>query len=135
MAKTLGDVRKIVVSHTPLEFTWRNSEQLRGELIEGVTALKNEPGQSGIGISGSVSLIRELLAAKLIDELHLYVHPVAVRQGLRLFDDADAPLPLHLISCTAFRSGTIHLVYGPSDGPGEHAPFPAAEKIARERAQ
>lgn len=135
MAKALGDVRKIVVSRTPLEFTWRNSEQLQGELIEGVTALKNEPGKGGIGISGSVSLIRELLAAKLIDELHLYVHPVAVRKGVRLFDDADAPLPLRLVSCTAFKSGTIHLVYGPSDGPGEHTPFPAAEKIATEFAQ
>ena len=44
MAKKLGDARKIVVSNQELEFTWRNSEQLEGDLVEAVTALKNEPG-------------------------------------------------------------------------------------------
>src|SRR2546423_15364963 len=51
-AKTLGDARKIVVSNQQLEFTWRNSEQLQGDLIETVTELKNEPGDGTIGISG-----------------------------------------------------------------------------------
>src|SRR6266540_1402030 len=44
MAKALGDARKIVVSKQPLEFTWRNSEQLQGDLVATVAALKNEPG-------------------------------------------------------------------------------------------
>jgi dihydrofolate reductase len=42
-AGALGDARKIVVSNQQLEFTWRNSEQLHGDLVEAVTALKNEP--------------------------------------------------------------------------------------------
>src|SRR4029453_9411052 len=41
-AKRLGDMRKIVVSHSPLEFTWRNSEQLEGDLAEEVTELKHD---------------------------------------------------------------------------------------------
>src|SRR5918998_6836518 len=45
-AKALGDVRKIVVSNQKLDFNWRNSEQLEGDLIETVTVLKNEPGGS-----------------------------------------------------------------------------------------
>jgi dihydrofolate reductase len=132
MAKSLGDARKIVVSRTPLEFTWRNSEQLRGDLVEGVKALKNEPGEGVIGLSGSVSIVRQLLAAKLIDELHLFVHPVAVRDGLRLFDDADTHLPLTLLSCTAFKSGTVHLVYGPSDGPALPNQDPVAAKVEKD---
>ncbi|HTJ69714.1 MAG TPA: dihydrofolate reductase family protein [Actinospica sp.] len=132
MAKSIGDARKIVVSHSPLEFTWRNSEQLQGELVEGVRALKNEPGEGVIGLSGSVSIIRQLLAAKLIDELHLYVHPLAVRDGLRLFEDADSHLPLALLSCTAFKSGTVHLVYGPSDGPALDNQDPVAAKIEQD---
>ncbi len=44
LAKALGDARKVVVSNQRLEFTWRNSEQLHGDLVEAVTALKNEPG-------------------------------------------------------------------------------------------
>ncbi|MEV0466413.1 hypothetical protein AB0I30_32900 [Nocardia tengchongensis] len=43
-AKALGDMRKVVVSHRELEFGWRNSEQLRGDLVEGVAALKAEDG-------------------------------------------------------------------------------------------
>ncbi|SEO86784.1 dihydrofolate reductase family protein [Actinacidiphila rubida] len=112
-AKSLGDVRKIVVSRSPLEFTWRNSEQLRGDFTEAVTALKNEPG-GDIGLSGSVSLVRQLLAAGLLDELNLFVHPIAVRKGLRLFDEGTPPIPLALLSSQAFTTGVMHLVYGPA---------------------
>src|ERR671914_1980945 len=62
-AKKLGDARKIVVSNQQLEFTWRNSEQLKGDLVEAAAALKNEQSDSDIAISGSVSVVRQLLAA------------------------------------------------------------------------
>src|SRR2546430_12118930 len=65
MAKALGDARKIVVSNQNLQFAWRNSEQLKGDLVEAVTALKNEPGATDIAMSGSVSVVRQLLAAGL----------------------------------------------------------------------
>ena len=113
--KQLGDARKIVVSHQQLEFAWRNSEQLRGDLIEAVTALKNEPGDGTIGLSGSVSVVRQLLAAGLLDELHLLVHPIAVRAGMRLFDEGDATIPLRLLSSETFETGVVHLVYGPGE--------------------
>ena len=51
-AKALGDARKIVASSQKLEFAWRNSEQLEGDLVESVTALKNEPG-GNIALSGT----------------------------------------------------------------------------------
>jgi dihydrofolate reductase len=112
LAARLGDARKIVVSNQELEFTWRNSEQLEGDLIDAVTALKTEPG-GDIAISGSISIVRQLLDARLIDELHLLVDPIAVRHGMRLFGDHERPLPLTLISSTPFTSGVLHLVYGP----------------------
>ena len=71
-AKTLGDARKIVVSNQDLQFTWRNSEQLKGDLVQTVTALKNEAGASDIGMSGSISVVRQLLAVGLLDELHCW---------------------------------------------------------------
>jgi dihydrofolate reductase len=113
----LGDTRKLVVSHQPLAFTWRNSEQLDGDLVETVTALKQQPG-GDIALSGSISVVRQLLAAGLLDELHLLVHPVAVRKGMRLFDEGDTPIPLTLRSSEAFRTGVLHLVYGPAGSPG-----------------
>jgi len=117
-AKTLGDARKIVVSNQKLEFTWRNSEQLEGDLVEAVTALKNEPG-GNIALSGSVSVVRQLLAAGLLDELHLLVHPIAVRKGMRLFDEGETPIPLKLISSETFETGVLNLVYGPAASTGD----------------
>jgi dihydrofolate reductase len=118
-AKVLGDARKIVVSNHQLEFRWRNSEQLQGDLIEAVTALKNEPGDATIGMSGSVSVVRQLLAAGLLDELHLLLHPIAVHKGMRLFDEGDAPIPLKLLSAETFATGVLNLVYAPAESPGQ----------------
>jgi dihydrofolate reductase len=115
-AKRLGDMRKIVVSHSPLTFTWRNSEQLEGDLVEAVTALKNDASIGRIALSGSVSVVRQLLAAGLIDELHLFVHPVAEGTGLRLFDGVPET-HLKLVSATPFETGVVWLVYAPNANP------------------
>src|SRR5438477_6807668 len=115
MARALGDARKIVVSRQHLQFTWRNSEQLNGDLVEAVAALKQQPGEGTIGMSGSISVVRQLLAAGLIDELHLLVHPIAIRKGMRLFDEGEPPIPLMLLSSRAFETGVLNLVYGPAE--------------------
>jgi dihydrofolate reductase len=114
-AKVLGDARKIVVSRQDLAFTWRNSELLQGDIVEAVTALKNEPGEGTIGMSGSVSIVRQLLAARLLDELHLLVHPIALGSGLRLFGDGGPPTPLRLLSSQTFTTGVLNLVYTTAD--------------------
>ena len=114
LAKALGDARKIVVSNQKLDFAWRNSEQLEDDLVEAVTALKHEPG-ANIALSGSVSVVRQLLAAGLLDELHLLVHPIAIRKGMRLFDEGETPVPLRLISSESFKTGVLNLVYGPAE--------------------
>jgi dihydrofolate reductase len=114
-AKKLGDTRKVVVSRQPLQFTWRNSEQLKGDLTEAVTALKNEPG-GDIGISGSVSVVRQLLTAGLLDELHLLLHPIVVGKGMRLFDESES-VPLKLLSSQTFETGVVYLVYAPAEAP------------------
>ncbi|WP_413808779.1 dihydrofolate reductase family protein [Streptomyces sp. OE57] len=113
-AKKLGDARKIVLSRQNLSFTWRNSEQLKGDFAEAVTALKNEPG-GDIALSGSVSVVRQLMAHGLLDELHLLVHPIAVRKGMRLFDEAETTIPLKLLSSATFSTGVLHLVYAPAE--------------------
>lgn len=112
--KKLGDARKIVVTRQQLEFDWRNSEVLDGDLIEAVTALKAEPG-GDIGMSGSVSVVRQLLAAGLLDELHLLVHPIAVGKGERLFPDGAPTVALRLLSSATFDTGVLHLVYTRDD--------------------
>jgi dihydrofolate reductase len=115
-AKRLGDMRKIVASRSALAFTWRNSEQLRGDLVEAVTAL-NDPAIRRIALSGSVSVVRQLLDAGLLDELHLFVHPAAAGSGLKLFGDDGAALHFKLISSQPFRTGVVYLVYAPDPTP------------------
>ncbi len=116
-AKRLGDMRKIVASRSALEFSWRNSEQLRGDLVEGVTALKNDPAIRRVALSGSVSVVRQLLDADLLDELHLFVHPATAGSGLRLFDEGGPARNLKLISAQPYASGVVYLVYGPDANP------------------
>ncbi|MBF9069470.1 dihydrofolate reductase family protein [Streptacidiphilus fuscans] len=132
-AKALGDMRKIVVSKQPLTFSWRNSEQLEGDLVATVTALKGEPG-GDIGLSGSVSVVRQLLAAGLLDELHLLVHPIALGKGMRLFGESgegEKPIPLRLLSSAAFSTGVLNLVYGPAEAPGDAGYEDAKQHLAQ----
>jgi dihydrofolate reductase len=117
MAKHLGDIRKIVASRSPLTLTWRNSEQLDGDLLEAAQALKDDPSVRGIALSGSTSVTRQLLEAGLVDELHLFVHPATAGSGLRLFEDGTPPMNLKLLSSKAFATGVLHLVYGPDPNP------------------
>jgi dihydrofolate reductase len=116
-AKRLGDVRKVVVSRQPLEFSWRNSELITGGLLDAVAALKADAGIRGILIPGSISVVRQLLAAGLVDELRLLVHPVAARKGRKLFDDGDAPYHFTVVAAEVFPTGVIRVIYAPAKTP------------------
>ena len=116
-AKRLGDMRKIVASRSPQDFAWRNSEQLQGDLVEAVTALKNDPAIRRIALSGSVSVVRQLLDADLLDELHLFVHPATAGSGLKLYEEGGPARHLKLISAQPFSSGVVYLVYAPDPNP------------------
>jgi dihydrofolate reductase len=117
MAKHLGDLRKVVVSRQEPEFSWRNSELINGDLLDAVTALKADADIRGILIPGSISVVQQLLAAGLVDELRLLVHPVAARKGRRLFDEGDTPYHLKMIATEAFPTGVIRVVYSPTAAP------------------
>jgi dihydrofolate reductase len=131
-AKRLGDMRKVVASRSPLELTWRNSEQAQGDLVETATALKNDPGISRIALSGSVSVVRQLLDAGLLDELHLFVHPAVAGSGLRLFEDGGPPRPFELLSSQPFESGVVYLVYRPDPNPPSGSYDEAKESLPQD---
>lgn len=119
LAVQLGDLRKVVVTREPRTFPWRNSEAIESDLVAAVTALKAAPGK-GILIPGSISVVQQLLAAGLVDELRLLVHPVAARHGRRLFDEGDAPYHLTLTSAEVFPTGVIRVIYSPTQSsPGQ----------------
>jgi len=117
MAKRLGDMRKIVASRTPLEFAWRNSEQLQGDLVEAATALKDDPAVRRIALSGSVSIVRQLLDAGLLDALQVCVHPATAGSGPTLFEEGGSARHFELISAQPFATGVVYLVYAPDPNP------------------
>lgn len=115
--KQLGDLRKVVVSRRPREFSWRNSELIDGDLVAAAAALKADPNVAGILIPGSISVVQQLLAAGLVDELRLLIHPVAARKGRKLFDDGNEAYHLEVVATEVFPTGVIRVIYSPTSAP------------------
>jgi dihydrofolate reductase len=116
-APFFNDTRKHVVSSTltDAESVWRNSSSLGGYDAGRIAELKQS--QDGdLYVSGSATLVRALLADGLVDELHLYVYPLAVGTGLRLFPDGAPRTPLQLLDAESLSNGVAHLTYGPAAG-------------------
>lgn len=125
-AAQLGDTRKLVATRGDQDLGWRNAEAVQGDLVAAVTALAGEPGVGRVLVPGSISVVRQLLAAGLLDELRLLVHPVAARRGERLFDEGDGPLAMRLLRSQVFPTGVVRLVYAPGELPGAAAPADVA---------
>jgi dihydrofolate reductase len=84
---------------------------------DAVAALRADTATKGVLIPGSISVVRQLLAAGLLDELRLLVHPVAARHGLRLFDEGDSVYALKLLRSETYPTGVVRLVYAPKAPP------------------
>ncbi|MGC4944341.1 dihydrofolate reductase family protein [Kribbella sp. DT2] len=113
MAEHMNSTPKLVVSTTLDNVdAWQNSTLVEGDPIETLAKLKEGPGKD-ISVVGSSTLVRSLLRAKVLDELHLLVHPIAVGHGARLFEDSET-IPLELVSVTPFGTGVLHIVYNPA---------------------
>ena len=111
-ADFMNNTPKFVISKTLESADWTNSTVVRGDLAEEVGKLKQQSG-GDITISGSGTLVRSLLADGLVDDLHLFVHPVVVGHGKRLFPEGVPQQTLKLASATAFGTGVVHLAYHP----------------------
>ena len=110
-APFFNDTTKYVVSSTLTEGSWRNSEIVGTYDAERIRRLKDEIA-GDLYVSGSVQLVRALLADGLVDGLHLFVYPLTLGSGTRLFDD-DAPVKLSLEKTEQYPNGVVYLSYGP----------------------
>ena len=106
--------RKYVVSTTlaDADAVWSNSTVLGGYAATRMRALKRSVA-GDLYVSGSVTLVRALLADGLVDELHLFVYPVALGGGTRLFPEGGARRPLSLLGADTLSNGVMHVIYGP----------------------
>lgn len=109
LAAKLNRVRKYVASRTLQRLEWNNSVLLRGDVAAEVARLKRQPGGE-LQVSGSGELIQTLLRHDLVDEFRLWVSPIVLGRGKRLFGDGTLPAALTLTDTIMTGTGVaIHL--------------------------
>lgn len=111
VADYLNQVAKYVVSSTLDDPRWAGTTVLRGPVAEEVGRLKSLPGKD-IVCTGSMRLVHTLIAEGLVDEYRLFVYPVVVGAGERLFGGRAGPLVL--LEARPFRSGVLLVRYRPA---------------------
>jgi dihydrofolate reductase len=109
-APFFNDTTKHVVSGTLTDPTWRNSEVVGAYDADAIRRLKDE-ADGDLYVSGSIMLVRAMIADGLVDGLHLFMYPLTLGGGLRLFPDGDAPAKLALAGTEAYDNGVVYLNY------------------------
>lgn len=100
----------VATSHPDYEPPWPNTELVTGDVVARIRELR-EQVDGNLVMMGSAELFRSLLPHGLVDQLLLFVHPVVLGSGRRLFGAADAPVHFDLRESTATADGTLVLTY------------------------
>jgi dihydrofolate reductase len=111
-APFFNDTTKYVVSGTLTSATWRNSEIIGPYNADAIRKLKNEV-DGDLYLSGSATLVRALLADRLVDELHLFVYPLTSGNGPRLFAEQAGTGKFELAANDSYQNGVVYLAYRP----------------------
>ena len=112
-AKVLNDATKYVASRSPRKLEWSNSVLIERDAAEGLAALKKEDGPE-LQVHGSANLIQTLLRNNLVDEYRLWVFPVVIGSGKRLFADGAIPSGLKLADSKVSTTGVVMGTYEPA---------------------
>jgi dihydrofolate reductase len=113
IADQLNGTRKYVASRTLDRVDWDNSTLIDGDVADYVRSLKEEDGPE-IQVHGSPGLIQTLLEHDLIDELRLWIFPLVLGDGKRLFGDGTVPGALKLVDSAVSKTGVTINVYEPA---------------------
>jgi dihydrofolate reductase len=112
-AKVFNDATKYVASRSRPTLGWSNSVLIEGDAAEGLAALKQEDGPE-LQVHGSANLIQTLLRHNLVDQYRLWVFPVVIGSGKRLFSDGTIPSGLKLVNSTISSTGVVIGTYEPA---------------------
>lgn len=110
VASPLNALPKYVASRTLEEVTWQNTTLLEGDVAEEVAKLKEQAGRE-LQVHGSGDLLQTLMAHDLVDEYRLFVYPVVLGSGRRLFMEGAAPRSLKLVDATTTSAGVVVATY------------------------
>ena len=109
----MNNTPKVVISNSLTESPWENAVVAGGDLAETINELKGQPGGDMIAYGGS-TLVTNLIANRLLDELHLFVNPTAIGAGLPVFPNLQAHQQLRLVNARPFDCGITALHYEPN---------------------
>jgi dihydrofolate reductase len=109
IAARLNSAPKYVASRTLDTVEWTNSKLIEGDVADAVAGLKRDHGQ--IDVIGSGNLVQTLLRHDLVDRLNVWVYPVLLGSGKRLFADGTVPTALRLVESATFPKGAVLLAY------------------------
>jgi len=115
IAARLNEAPKYVASRSLDSVGWKSSTLLKGDLAEEVARLKEQYNE--IHTSGSGNLVQSLMQQGLVDQYNLWVYPVLLGSGKRLFGDGTVPTALRLIESRTFGNGAVMLSYEPTGKP------------------
>jgi dihydrofolate reductase len=113
LADKFNSTAKYVVSHKSMDLTWHNSILITGDVAAKLKNLKSQDGND-LWVHGSGKLIQTLLANDLVDRLHLWIFPVTIGKGKRLFAGGAQPGGWRLVDSKAATTGVIIATYEPA---------------------
>jgi dihydrofolate reductase len=131
IARALNELPKYVASTTLKTADWRNTTVVPGDVVEAVRALKRE-GAGELQVHGSPGLAQTLIANDLVDEYRLWVHPVVLGSGKRLFGPGAVPAALRLTATKTTSTGVVVNTYQ-RVGTLRHGAFSVDEQTSTER--
>jgi dihydrofolate reductase len=131
IARALNGRPKYVASTTLKTAEWRNTTVIRGDVVEAVRALKGE-GTGEVQVHGSPGLAQTLIANDLIDEYRLWIHPVVLGSGKRLFGAGAVPAALRLTATQTTSTGVVVNSYERA-GRVRYGAFSVDEQTSTER--
>jgi dihydrofolate reductase len=112
--KVFNEATKYVASRgRPTLAEWRNSVLVEGDAAEGIAALKQEDGPE-LQVHGSADLIQTLLRHNLVDQYRLWIFPVVIGSGKRLFGEGTVPAGLKLVDSKVSTTGVVMATYEPA---------------------
>ncbi len=112
VAEKFNNIKKYVVSKTLVKVEWENSYLLKNNVVKEIEKLKAENGPE-LQVHGSSNLLQTLIKHNLIDEYRLWIFPVTLGNGKRLFGDGTIPSGFKLIDNKASSTGVIISTYVP----------------------
>jgi dihydrofolate reductase len=112
-AKPLNDATKYVASRSHPALEWSRSVLIEGDVATSVATLKQEDGPE-LQVHGSANLIQTLLRHNLIDQYRLWVFPLVIGSGKRLFAEGAIPAGLKLVDSVVSTTGVVMGTYEPA---------------------